>query len=250
MPCSERRDAKRREMGVRVRDDIRMHRWIVGWISAALLFLAAACDSAQSIPHDSSPRGAVQAPAPGTHLPFHQRWRATNGQAKQIAGNLTIATVGPGAGAVTFAFANGVTIWATPALLPVDDASVRALVMSVQKSLGAPADVFPSFYSVRDERVALSAPQGGLCGGVRTRLLAVVQFQREPTDGTDTRTLLRVAAFHARTSAASGAPARLSLSGGAAPAASSPRPERLDPTALHPCFDFDYERDAADPHND
>ncbi|MDX2235207.1 MAG: hypothetical protein NW200_11985 [Hyphomonadaceae bacterium] len=119
------------------------------------------------------------------------RWRAANDQARTIAGNLHVAPPEAGSDIVSLAFGQGITVRARPATLPAEDADVRTRLDQARKLLGAgPAD-FPTHFTVIQETVAMSAPQGGLCGGLRTRMLAVVGMV-DP----EGRRLLRLAAFH------------------------------------------------------
>ena len=185
-------------------------------LCTAVLSLLAACDTAISGAREPAPDevGEHQAMA----SPF-EIWRPANGQAEAITGNLTS---GASDGRSTFAFAKGVTIWAEPAQLPLNDAEVRALVRDVQQDLGVAADVFPTFFEVREERVAMSAPQGGLCGGMRARWIAMA---RAPDEGEGES--LRLVAYHGSSmEVVTLAAAR----------------RRLDPARMHLCFAFDFAR--------
>lgn len=142
------------------------------------------------------------------------RWRAANAQATQLVGNVAIREIDASRGEITLAFTHGVTIWARPAPLPGDDAAVRGLLAQMRDALGAPEDVFPTAYAVTDERIAPSAPAGGLCGGVRTRIVALAIFEDESG-----ASVMRLASFHQGFSAP-------------APGAAA--------VALKPCFAFDF----------
>lgn len=194
-----------------------LHRARLTALCAVALSLLAACDTAISGARDHSPDAAGDSLA--TAPPF-EIWRPANGQAEAITGSLTS---GASDGRSTFAFAKGVTIWAEPAQLPFDDAEVRALVQEVQQDLGVAADVFPTFFEVREERVALSAPQGGLCGGMRARWIAMA---RAPDEGEGES--LRLVAYHGSSMEV------VTL-------AATRR--RLDPARMHRCFAFDFARE-------
>lgn len=184
--------------------------------------VVSACDATRAAP--------IHADQDGQLISTNQRWSASNEQSKLIAGNLTVGQSAGASDTLTFAFANGVTLETRHALLPADDADVRALVDHVQTELGAPAGAFPAFYEVLEERVATSAPQGGLCGGQRTRFLAAAEF----VDAAGVRAL-RIASFQVPTAG--------TVTLGAAP----DRP-RIDPTKLLPCFALDYRSpDAGEP---
>lgn len=184
---------------------------------SARLFALAACLAACEPRDPATP----QPDAAELQLAASGRWRASNAQARDLVGNLSIDSVDAARGAITLAFANGVTVWAAPALLPRDDASVRELVDDMRDVLGAPPATFPTLYAVTDERVATSAPAGGLCGGLRTRLVAVATF-----DDAAGVPQLRLASFHTGLGA--------------------PPPQRPESGRLKPCFAFDYE--AAGPY--
>jgi hypothetical protein len=167
-----------------------------------------------------------------------QRWTAANTQAELLAGNLTVARSATTGDELSFAFAHGVTLWARPARLPVDDAQVRALALSVQEKLGAPPDVYPTFFEVTEERVAISAPQGGLCGGLKTRIIAVAEFAENPGNGSGQAETwkLRMTAFHVPPLA--GATISTDRLGTGASSHRSGAP--INAERLTDCFSFDY----------
>lgn len=120
-------------------------------------------------------------------------WRPANAQAAMIGA----ASVGREAGAaggpaaVTFAFAEGVTVRAAPIEKTAARAEFGADVEALQSILGAPADVRPWLYRVTRETVALSAGEGGLCGGLRTTHLIAAEFV-----DADNAWTLRIASLH------------------------------------------------------
>jgi hypothetical protein len=144
------------------------------------------------------------------------RWRAANAQAAAMVGNLAVDETDSLRGEITLAFAHGVTVWARPAPLPREDAAVRVLVTKMRDALGAPASVFPTLYAVTDERISPSAPTGGLCGGLRTRVVAMAAF-----DDDKGKPVLRLAAFHT--------------------GAANPPPARPTAETLQPCFAYDFD---------
>ncbi len=185
-------------------------------LGAALAALCVACDipasdSREQVIADRDVESAAS-PAPGEQ---RSQWRAVNEQASAISGNLVVRRTDPRAGEITLAFAHGVTLWARPARLPASDIGVRALLARTRRTLGTPEGVFPALYEVVEERVAMSAPQGGLCGGQRSRYLAIAEFMQE-----DGNWALRVVSFHVP-------PKEM-------------RSRRIDPSALRDCFAFDF----------
>lgn len=208
-------------------------------LCVALLACASACDAAGQSPPAS--RVVMEA----SHAEFEapgltrQRWRAANEQAESIAGSVTIAASDRAEDAVSFAFAHGVTLWARPALLPIEDDEVREMVRVAQEQIGAPAGAFPSFFEVMEERVALTAPQGGLCGGVRTRVIAVTEFLDGGGAEDSGLWALRIVAFHAP----AGDPLRpvsLTLTQSSETGAGRPTRHRINPSNLRDCFSFDF----------
>lgn len=163
-----------------------------------------------------------------------QRWLSANEQAKSVAGNLSIGLTDDASGQLSLAFSHGVTLWVRPALLPEQDAAVRKLVGETQRKLGAPAAVFPQFYEVVEERVAVSAPHGGLCAGLRTRVVAIAEFQ-DPQENW----ILRMASFHVPRQGAI-LPQSPSLN----PSLNPGERPRVDPGKLLDCFAFDFVRPA------
>lgn len=211
---------------------------IVVLLSLSSGLALSACDSSRA-PAPEASGEFTQAPDEIEDTDSHTfvgRWVAANEQAAAVAGNLTIGDSDRSSGALSFAFAHGVVVWAAPALLPRQDAEIRALLSATQERLGAPPSAFPVFYDVSEERVAMSAPRGGLCGGLRTRMIAVIALPPSPTDSeTHARRKLRVVAFH--TSTPSAETSDISKTVGIT---------RIAPTALKDCFTFDYlEADSA-----
>lgn len=122
-------------------------------------------------------------------------WIADNAQAEAVGGALSVSINAEGETA--FAFAQGITVRAV--IAPDYDAAALADENGrLVELLGAPAGSMPLFYEVRTETVAMSAPEGGLCGGLRTTLLAVVEFV-----DAENAWALRLASFH-RANAAEG----------------------------------------------
>lgn len=122
-----------------------------------------------------------------------RQWSPANAQAAMV-GAVSVgreATVEGAPDAVTFAFAEGVTVRA--AVIDKGDvaAAFGADVAALQAILGAPEDVRPWLYRVTQETVALSAGDGGLCGGLRTTHLIAAEF----VDAANAWTL-RIASLH------------------------------------------------------
>lgn len=120
-----------------------------------------------------------------------QQWRASSETARSVSGNLRVSLVGPRGGPVVFAFANGITIQAQP--YQVAPANSRSGVggQSYAAVVGGDPRVNVWLYRVQTEQVTPSAANGGLCGGNRTRFLAVSEF----VDSSG-RWVFRIAAFH------------------------------------------------------
>lgn len=119
-------------------------------------------------------------------------WDASNAQASAVTGNLSISAEAAPEGAIVLAFANGVTVHASPAASRSATEQVGGSALSsFGDLLGAPDQLRVRLYAVSEERVATSAPHGGLCGGLRTRALAIAEFVDE-----DEQWALRIASFH------------------------------------------------------
>lgn len=105
-----------------------------------------------------------------------QQWRASSETARSVSGNLRVSLEGPRGGPVIFAFANGITIQAQP--YTVVPANSRSGVggQSYAAVIGGDPRVNAWLFRVQTENVTISAAQGGLCGGQRTRYLAVSEF--------------------------------------------------------------------------
>ena len=119
-----------------------------------------------------------------------QQWRATNDTARNVTGNLHVSLEDQRGGPVIFAFATGVTVRAQPiADVPADQRSGVG-GQSFAAVLGGDPRVDAHLYRVLDEQVAHSAPQGGLCGNVTVKFLAVSEFV-----DSSSHWVFRVAAF-------------------------------------------------------
>lgn len=104
------------------------------------------------------------------------QWRAVGDAARAVTGNLRVSIERNRGGPLIFAFATGVTVRAQPySVVPAD---TRSSVggQSYAALLGGEPRVDVHLYRVLDERVSASAPQGGLCGTLRTRIIAVSEF--------------------------------------------------------------------------
>ena len=75
-----------------------------------------------------------------------------------------------------FAFASGVTVRAQPYNVVPADSRSGVGGQSFAALLGGDPRVDVWLYRVLNENVTPSAPQGGLCGGLRTRTMAVSEF--------------------------------------------------------------------------
>ncbi len=104
------------------------------------------------------------------------QWRAVGDTARAVTGNLRVSIERTRGGPLIFAFATGVTVRAQPfSVVPAD---TRSSVggQSYAALLGGDPRVDVHLYRVLSENVTPSAPQGGLCGGMRTRIIAVSEF--------------------------------------------------------------------------
>lgn len=156
-------------------------RRVCGLICALVL---GACDGSSapdnSMVEDASPIG-------------RRFWSAGNEQARAVTGNLAVSVErGGDESALVLAFANGVTVRASLK----ESRAASTLVggstfLTLADLLGVPADAEVWLYQVQEERVAPSAAQGGLCAGVRTRTLAIVEFVDDANAWA-----LRIASFH------------------------------------------------------
>ncbi len=144
-------------------------------------------------------------------------WRAANEQALSITGNLRIGPPDAATHEVSLAFTHGVTLLIKPAPLPLDEPAIRARLAQARRLMDAPASVFPIHFAVVRESVATSAPYAGLCGGLRTRTLALAEFANERGER-----VLRIVSFH-----------------GPPPTADR---KAAESTELAPCFAFDFEQ--------
>lgn len=103
------------------------------------------------------------------------QWRAANDQARQVTGNLRVSLENRRGGPVIFAFANGITVRAQPYNVVPAGSRSGAGGQSFAAAMGGDPRVDAYLYRVETETVTVSA-QGGLCGGQRTRHLAVSEF--------------------------------------------------------------------------
>lgn len=148
--------------------------------AAAALLAAFGCGPAPP----AEPAGRTGQAEPGGE---RRMWRPANGQAEALGA----VAVGREGGVVTFAFAEGVTVRATAIDKDAAVAELGTEVAALQEILGAPPDVRPWLYRVTRETVALSAGDGGLCGGLRTTHLIAAQFV-----DADNQWTLRIASLH------------------------------------------------------
>ncbi|HRO02358.1 MAG TPA: hypothetical protein PLS69_01975 [Terricaulis sp.] len=104
------------------------------------------------------------------------QWRAVGDTARAVTGNLRVSLQGNSGGPLIFAFATGITVRAQPySVVPADTRS-GAGGQSYAALLGGDPRVDVHLYRVLNENVTTSASQGGLCGGLRTRILAVSEY--------------------------------------------------------------------------
>lgn len=150
------------------------------------LLLCALCAMAMAAcGREGDSNGEVESVAQEAPGIVRRSWRASNEQARTVGGDLTISLEGEPQSkdaVAVFAFANGVTVRATPGSASID---------GVNAILGAPAGVTPRLYRVLKERVSPSARLGGLCGGLRTTHVAFAEYVGESGEWT-----LRLASFH------------------------------------------------------
>lgn len=104
------------------------------------------------------------------------QWRAAGDGARAVTGNLRVSIERNRGGPLIFAFATGVTVRAQPYHVAPADSRSGVGGQSFASLLGGDPRVDVYLYRVLDEQVAGSAPQGGLCGQVRTRYMAVSEF--------------------------------------------------------------------------
>jgi hypothetical protein len=104
------------------------------------------------------------------------QWRAVGDSARAVTGNLRVSIEGRRGGPVIFAFASGVTIRAQPYDVVPADSRSGVGGQSFAALLGGDPRVEVYLYRVLNENVTPSAPQGGLCAGMRTRTMAVSEF--------------------------------------------------------------------------
>jgi len=104
------------------------------------------------------------------------QWRAVGDAARAVTGNLRVSIERNRGGPLIFAFATGVTVRAQPySVVPADTRSGVG-GQSYAALLGGDPRVDVHLYRVLSENVTTSAPQGGLCGGMRTRIMAVSEY--------------------------------------------------------------------------
>lgn len=118
------------------------------------------------------------------------QWRAASDSARRVSGNLRVSIEGTRGGPVIFAFANGITVRAQPYNVVPADSRSGVGGQSFAAVLGGDPRVNAFLYRVLDENVTQSAAQGGLCGEVETRYMAVSEF----VDGSG-RWVFKIAAF-------------------------------------------------------
>lgn len=174
---------------------------------AALAFAGAGCsrgDEAQQEPTVRSstviaPETRVDAVPHEEPAVARQQWRAVGDSARAITGNLRVSIEERRGGPLIFAFATGVTIRAQP--YSVVPAETRSGVggQSFAALLGGDPRVDVYLYRVLNENVTTSAPRGGLCEGMRTRIMAVSEF----VDSSG-RWVLKIAAFRGEGAPGSG----------------------------------------------
>jgi hypothetical protein len=159
-----------------------MRRMIVAAM-AAFAFIGAACSRDEEGQQEASIRAStVVVPETRVDAVPHEepavaraQWRAVGDTARAVTGNLRVSIERTRGGPLIFAFATGITVRAQP--YGVVSADSRAPSgQSYAALLGGDPRVETHLYRVLDENVTSSAPQGGLCGAVRTRVLAVSEF--------------------------------------------------------------------------
>jgi hypothetical protein len=153
-----------------------MRRMIVAAM-AAFAFIGAACSRDEEGQQEASTRvsGTTTVEAHEEPAVARAQWRAVGDTARAVTGNLRVSIERTRGGPLIFAFATGITVRAQP--YGVVSADSRAPSgQSYAALLGGDPRVETHLYRVLDENVTSSAPQGGLCGAVRTRVLAVSEF--------------------------------------------------------------------------
>lgn len=128
------------------------------------------------------------------------QWRATSDAARSVTGNLRVSIETRRGGPLNFAFANGITVRAQPYDVVPADSRSGVGGQSFAAVLGGDPRVDVYLYRVDRENVSPSAGDGGLCGGRRTRHMAVSEF----VDSSG-RWVFKVAAFQGDAGPSSGA---------------------------------------------
>lgn len=164
----------------------------------AVLFLSA-CDRAGDGEDEPRERAAtvVDADTDVDEVPQEEpgvsrrQWRTANSASRDIAGNLTVSLEEGRGGPLALAFANGITLRAEELALHEGGARTGSGASTFRSLLALPDGVRVRVYRVTDERVAQSAPSGGLCGEEsRTTTLAIAEFVDDENGW-----VLRIAAF-------------------------------------------------------
>ncbi len=123
-------------------------------------------------------------------------WTVADDATGQVVGRLRINLSDPVPGEgqpISLAFANGVTLRLSPVTIhaPEEPSGAGGASFAGLLSADPPTDVF--VYRVRDELVGSSA-RGGLCGGLPTNHVAIVEYSES-----DGARVLRIIAFHGET---------------------------------------------------
>jgi hypothetical protein len=159
-------------------------RTVVLALAVALVVCAAGCQrhrrsEAATTPHSETvvqPETRVDAVPQEEPAVARSTWRAANDVTRSVTGNLHVSIERQRGGPLIFAFATGVTVKAQAYQeLPADQRSGVG-GQSFAAVLGGDPRVDVYLYRVLEETVTRSAPNGGLCGGDRSRYMAVSEF--------------------------------------------------------------------------
>jgi hypothetical protein len=129
----------------------------------------------------TSPEGvAVVATAePGAS---RNRWEAQTELSRAVTGNLTVSLEAGRGGPLVLAFANGITLKLERVADQVGADRMGQGAGTFSATLGADPNASVMIYRVAEERIAQSAPRGGLCSDARTGHVAVSEFVNRQGD--------------------------------------------------------------------
>jgi predicted small lipoprotein YifL len=104
------------------------------------------------------------------------RWEAQTELSRAVTGNLTASLQSGRGGPLVLAFANGVTLTLERVADQVGADRTGSGAVTFSGAIGADPNAAVYIYRVTDERIAQSAPRGGLCESARTTFVALSEF--------------------------------------------------------------------------